>query len=314
MAAALAPPYLQGAAAADARTSRLGILAFSAAESARLDVFFAELAKQGHALGRNLTLERRYWQEVGIDAAASALVALKVDVIFADGGTPAAQAAKRATSSIPIVFESAAPVAFGLVASLAHPAGNLTGLSIQGSAITAKQMEAMASALGTFSSMACILPSGARSFAWYPTYIDAVTAAATTLRVKTEFHEVASLAECETLVRQLAERHVSAVDIFDGGPAAALDYERVAALCLRHRLPAIGPVQLGFLLSCGYDTQLISQRLAYFVGRILNGAKPSELPVEEFSTLLLSLNLKTARALGLSIPRSLVLRADQVIE
>jgi putative ABC transport system substrate-binding protein len=312
--AILASPIFGSAATVDARTSRLGILAFSAAEISGWDAFVAELAKQGHAVGRNLVIERQYWREVGLDAAASALVALKVDVIFAIGGTPPALAVKRATSSIPIVFESADPVGFGLVSSLARPGGNLTGVSMQGSAITSKQMESMAAALGTLKSMAYILPSGARSFSWYPSYVAAATAAATALGVRIEFHDVSGLAGFEPLIRQLVNRDINAVEVFDGGTAAGIDYERVAALCLRYRLPAIGPARLGFLLECRFAAELIEQRLAYFVSRILNGAKPAELPVEEFSTLQLVLNMKTARALGLSISRSLVIRADEVIE
>ena len=312
--AILASSNFASAATVDARTSRLGILAFSATEISQWDSFFAQLARQGHAVGRNLVIERRYWQDVGLDAAAAALVALKVDVIFAVGGTPPALAAKRATSSIPIVFESADPVAFGLVSSLARPAGNLTGISIQGAAITSKQMESMAAALGTLKSMAYVLPSGARSLSWYPSYVAAATAAATALGVQIEFHEVSGLAEYEPLIRQLVNRGINAAEVFEGGAAAGVDYERVAALCLRHRLPAIGPARLGFLLECRYAAELIAQRLAYFVGRILNGAKPADLPVEEFSTLQLILNLKTARALGISISRSLLIRADEVIE
>jgi len=312
--AILALPGFARAAAADARAHRLGILAFSADEISGWDPFFAELAKQGHAVGRNLVVERQYWREVGLDAAASALVGLKVDAIFALGGTPPALAAKRATSSIPIVFESADPVGFGLVSSLARPSGNLTGISMQGSAITSKQMESMAGALGTLKSLAYILPSGSRSLPWYPSYVAACSSAATALGVRIEIHEVAGLADYEPLIRQLVGRGVNAAEVFDGGIAAGVDYEQVAALCLRHRLPAIGPARLGFLLECRYASEMVAQRLAYFVGRILNGTKPAELPVEEFSTLQLILNLKTARALGLSISRALLIRADELIQ
>ena len=164
------------AAATSARSFRLGVLAFSdsATEAQGGAVFAAELAKQGFVLGSNLVIERRFSHMDGLDSAASALAALKVDVIYARG-TQAALAAKRATSSIPIVFMSADPVGFGLVSSLPRPGGNLTGVSIQGPAITAKEMEAMLGALGTLRSLAYIHPIGARAVPWYPSYVGAAT-------------------------------------------------------------------------------------------------------------------------------------------
>ena len=126
--AILASPRLGSAAEVAARVARVGVLAFSDATTQPPEgsVFLAELAKQGYVVGRNLAIERRFSQQVGLDAAASGLVALKVDVIYAVEGTPSALAAKRATSAIPIVFQSADPVGFGLVSSLARPGGNLS--------------------------------------------------------------------------------------------------------------------------------------------------------------------------------------------
>ena len=305
--------------AADARVFRLGVLAFSdiGTEAPEGDVFIADLAKQGYVVGRNLAIERRFSRKDGLDAAAAALVALKVDVIFAVDGTPAALAAKRATSSIPIVFKSADPVAFGLVSSLARPGGNLTGVSIQGAVITSKEMESMANALGALRSLAYILPVGARSLPWYPSFVAASTSAAKALGVQVEFHEVSGFAAYEPLIRDLVSRGVNAAALMEGPVAlmpTGVEYERIAALFLRHRLPAIGPSRFGFLLHCDFAEALMAERIAYIVGRILGGTKPTELPVEEFSALRLILNLKTARALGITIPRPLLLRADEVIQ
>ena len=308
---------LRSAPAANTRSFRIGVLSFadSTTESSGRDAFVTALASQGFAVGRNLTIE---WSsnKAGLDAAAAALVARQVDVIYAIDGTQAALAAQRATSSIPIVFTSADPVGFGLVASLARPGGNLTGVSIQGPVITSKQMEALREALGTLRSLAYISSVGARSQPWYPSYVGAATSAAKTLGVQIEFHEVPGFAAYEPLIQELARRKVDGVELMPGTAALTLnklEYEQIAALCLRHRLPAIGPARLGFLLNCEFADALRVQRIAYIVARILRGAKPADLPVEEFSTLRLILNANTAKALGLMLPRSLLLRAEEVI-
>jgi len=316
-AAILASLESANAVATDPRPFRLGVLAFSdvATEPPGLEAFATELAKLGYAIGRNLAIERRFAQKDGADAAASALVGLKVDVIFA-GGTETALAAKRATSSIPIVFTSADPVGFGLVSSLSRPGGNLTGVSIQGPAITSKEMESMVEALGTLRSLAYIHHVGARSQPWYPSYVGAATSAAKKLGVRIEFREVAEIAAYEPLIQELTRRRIDAAELMPGTVAltpTSVEYERIAALFLRHRLPAIGPAQSGFLLHCEFAQALIARRIAYFVDRIFRGANPMELPVEEFSTLRLIVNLKTARALGITIPQALLIRADEVI-
>jgi putative ABC transport system substrate-binding protein len=291
-------------------------LSDNAAEALEGDLLIAELAKQGFVIGRNLAIERRFSQKDGLDVAASALAGLKVDVIYA-GGTQAALAAKRATSSIPIVFTSADPVGFGVVSSLARPGGNLTGVSIQGPAITSKEMEAMLAALGTLRSLAYIHAIGARSVPWYPSYVGAATSAAKALGVQIEFHEVPGVAAYEPLIQELVRRKVDAAELMPGTAAftlTSLEYEQTAALFLRYRLPAIGPARSGFLLHCEFAEGLMAQRIGYFVGRILRGTRPAELPVEEFSTLRLIVNARTARALGLTLPRSLLIRAEEVIQ
>lgn len=148
-------------------------------------------------------------------------------------------------------------------------------------------------------------------------YVAAANLAATTLRVRIEFHDVSGFAAYEPLIQQLVSGGINAAELVEG-PSADLptsaDYERIAALFMRYRLPTIGPARLGFLLQCEFAEDLIAQRIAYFVGRILHGTKPAELPVEEFSTLQLILNLKTARALGIAIPRALLIRAGEVIQ
>ena len=314
-AGALAAPIM--ASAQQQKLYRIGFVgADSVTEAEKGDVFVAELARQGFVVGGNLAIERRVLQKDGLDAAASASAALKVDVIYA-AGTEAALAAKRATSSIPIVFMSADPVGFGLVSSLARPGGNLTGVSIQGPSITSKEMEAMLAALGSLRSLAYIYPIGARSLPWYSSYVGAATSAAKTLGVQIEFHEVAGFAAYEPLIQELARRKIEAAELMPGTAAFTLtipEYEQIAALFLRSRLPAIGPARLGFLLHCEFAQDLMAQRIGYFVARVLRGTKPAELPVEEFSTLRLILNARTARALGITLPRSLLIRAEEVIQ
>jgi putative tryptophan/tyrosine transport system substrate-binding protein len=315
--AILASPRLGSAAEVAARVARVGVLAFSDATTQPPEgsVFLAELAKQGYVVGRNLAIERRFSQQVGLDAAASGLVALKVDVIYAVEGTPSALAAKRATSAIPIVFQSADPVGFGLVSSLARPGGNLTGVSMQGPAMTSKQMESMAAALGGLKRMAYIHQVGASSMPWFAGFLAAARSAATALGVRIEFHEVPGFAAYEPLIQTLVRRGVEAAELMPAvNPIANVEYDQIASLFLNYHLPAIGPARFGFLLECDFAEDLVKQRIAYFVARILNGTKPTELPVEEFSSLRLRINLKTARALRITIPRSLLLRADEFVQ
>ena len=316
--AVLAAVGRESAVAAEARPLRLGVLSPSDDndETRQGSAFLDELARHGYVLGRNLTIERRSSHQAGMDAAASALAALKVDVIYAIDGTAAALAAKRATSSIPIVFRSANPVAFGLVSSLARPGGNLTGISIQGPAITTKEMEAMAEALGSLRSLAYIHAADSPSYPWHQNFVAASTAAAKALGVRIEYHPASGFAAYEPLIQELARRKVDAAQLMPPTPAFTLtesEYERVGSLFLRHRLPAIGPPASGFLLRIEIAEDLMLRRLAYLVARIAGGTKPADLPVEEFSSLRLILNAKVARALGIVLPRSILLRADEVI-
>jgi putative ABC transport system substrate-binding protein len=316
--AILATLSQESAVAAAARPLRLGVLSSTddPLDTRPGSAFLDELARHGYVPGRNLAIERRSSQRDGLDAAASALAALKVDLIYAIDGTAAALAAKRATSSIPIVFRSANPVAFGLVASLARPGGNLTGISIQGPAITTKELEAMAEALGSLRSLAYVHPPDSPSYPWHQNFVTAATAAAKALGVRIEYHAASGLAAYEPLIHELARRKVDAAQLMPGTPAFTLtlaEYEQVGSLFVRHRLPAIGPPGLGFLLSIEIAEDLMSRRLAYLVSRIAGGTKPADLPVEEFSSLRLILNAKVARALGLTLPRSLLVRADEVI-
>ena len=213
--AIIASPICGSAVEPKARTLRLGVLASSEIDTGvpEGEGFVAALGKHGFVAGRNLVIERRFSREKGLDAAASALVALKVDVILVLDGTQSALAAKRATSSIPIVFTSADPVGFGLVSSLARPGGNLTGVSIQGPAITSREIEAMAEALGALRRLAYIHAVGSRSLPWFSSYVAAATSAARTLGVQIEFHEVSALAAFEPLVKELARRRVDAVEL-----------------------------------------------------------------------------------------------------
>ena len=312
--ATLASPIAASAAAGATRTFRVGVLALDGrSDRPEGEAFVADLARQGFRLGANLSIERRLARRDGLAAAAAALVALKVDVIYAVDGTEAALAARRATSTVPVVFKSADPVGFGLVASLARPGGNLTGVSIQGPAITTKEIESMAQALGTLRSLAVVQPVGAAGFPHYRSYAGAATSAARALGIQIEFDDVADLSAYEPVIQELARRKVGAAAVMPATLSAA-EFERIAPIFVRHRLPAIGPARFGFLLNCEFADAQIEERMAYFVGRILRGARPAELPVEEFSTLQLVVNARTARALGITLPRALLIQAAEVIE
>ena len=286
-------------------------------EEARLwQAFRLELAKRGWIEGKNILIESR-WAEG--DAArlpdlAADLVRFRVDVIVTRGSYMV-QGLKTATSSIPIVFTMHAdPVRTGHVASLARPGGNITGLTVQMTELFLKGLEFLVS----------ILPHAKRfAVVWnpdVPSHTPSLKALEEAARVRQlQLHAVAARSgpDLESAFAPIARAQAQAVLVLGWAPYVAAR-QRVAELALRHRLPTLFTfkenVEAGGLMSYAPDLSDLARRGAVYVDKILRGAKPADLPVEQPTKFELVINARTAKALGLTIPPSLLLQADQVVE
>jgi putative ABC transport system substrate-binding protein len=299
------------------KVPRIGFLAGSTPHpSPRTNAFVAELRNFGYVEGRNLAVEWRATAgrpERVADLAAD-LVRLNVDVIVAVDN-PSVAAAQKATGMIPIVMILATdPVNMGFVASLARPGGNITGLNQQLAELQGKALQLFKEAVPNVSRVAIL---------WSPAepgrqpQARAAEEAAGELGLKAQLVGAASSAELDTVFRAMAQERPDAVLIQPS--QTNLPYRaRIAELAVKYRLPTMGwnaeTVEAGLLMSYGPNTLSMYRRAAYYVDKILRGAKPADLPVEQPTKFTLAVNLKTAKALGLTIPPSLLLRADQVIE
>ena len=282
--------------------------------------FVDELARHGLVVGRNLAFEHRY---AGSDAQqmhrfAAELVAMKVDVIYAVHGSSSALAAQKATSTIPIVFfASGDPVANGLVASLARPGANLTGNASLIFDVVSKSLQILSDAIGGVSSLAHIQPRGYRELPQFGSLSKAVTAAARRLGAEVRFVDVDSIDQFDAALHQLTRQRVRAAMLGGGAPYLGV-LDQIAALCIKHRLPTLVNwpdfARAGLLVSYSVSQPDLARKAGAYVARILAGAKPAELPVQQPTRFDLVINLKTARALGLTVPKSLLVQADEVIE
>lgn len=299
-----------------ARTARVGVLASSteAAFAANVEVFRRALQELGWVEGRNLALEVRYADTYqGLPDLAAELVRLNVDVIFAMA-SPAIRAAKQRTASVPIVMETLGDaVSTGLVPNLARPGGNVTGVSGFAPELTGKQLELIREILPRASRVALLANRDNTATSVIRATEGAAARMAMQLHV-VRIHQPAELdVAFETIARARANALVVAVD-----PMFSGQRRRLVELAARHRLPtAYGSgvfPEVGGLLSYGQHRSERFLRAAAYVDRILKGAKPGDLPVEQPSTFELVLNLKTARTLRLEIPSSVRLRANRLIE
>jgi putative ABC transport system substrate-binding protein len=284
--------------------------------SASFEPIAQGLRELGYLEGRNIVFENRYADgkpEV-LPGLAAELVRLKVDVIVAVG-TPATRAAKNATETIPIVFTRIAdPVTLGLVASLARPSGNLTGVSVLTLDLAAKWLELLTEAM-----------PGVRRVGvfWDPTFPPAalqlreIERAARLLNVELQPVEVRAAEEFEAAGRAVVGQRAQALIVV---PALLFTEQRhrLAELAVQHRLPTMWyrreQVEAGGLMSYGTNFSAMYRRAATYVDKILKGAKPADLPVEQPMKLELVINLKTAKALDLTIPPTLLFQADEVIQ
>ena len=298
---------------------RLGVLApglHPERPGGSLARFLQELRDLGYVEGQTIALEIR-WDENQRDRLpdlAADLVRLRVDLIVA-GTTDAAQAAKHATRTIPIVIAvSADPVGDGLVASLAQPGGNLTGLSIMTPELTGKRLELLTEVVPGLARVALLLDVG--NATWHAQRHD-YEAAAQRLGVQLLPLEVQGPDEFAGAFQAAVHGHAQAL-IMITSPLFGAHRARLAELALASRLPTLAPnvgyAKTGGLMDYGANQSASWYRAATYVHKILKGAKPGDLPVEQPMKFELIINLKTAKALGMTIPPSLLLLADEVIQ
>jgi putative ABC transport system substrate-binding protein len=275
------------------------------------------LSETGYVEGQNLAIEYR-WAEGSYDrwpAFASDLVGRKVDLIAATGGLPAALAAKSATSTIPIVFRiSADPVELGLVASLARPGGNLTGTSMIGVELTSKRFELLSELVPRAGVIALLVNPNNRNA---ERMMREVQEAARTKGVQLSTLTASTESEIDAAFASLVQLHAGAL-VVANDPFFLGQHEQLVALAAHHAVPAIYAwreyVGAGGLISYGPSLTAAYREVGIYAGKILNGAKPADLPVQQPTTFELVVNLKTAKALGLTVPQSILARADEVIE
>ena len=283
--------------------------------------FLAGLREHGYLPGQTLVTECR-WTEGRTERApalAAELVSLKPDLLVAFS-TANVRAAKQATSTIPIVMLGVIdPVGRGLVPSLAHPGGNVTGLTDQLMEMEGKRLQLLKEAVPTVSRVAALkhpggsgLPPGSESV-----FDRTREAAARALDITLQYYDIREPADFEGAFAAITRARAEAL-FMTADPFWYSHRHRIIELAAKHRLPAMyndrDLVPLGGLLAYDVDQRDIFRRLGFYVDRILKGAKPGDLPVEQPTKLDLLINLKTAKALGLTIPQSLVMRADEVIE
>ena len=300
-----------------ARIGFLSVSSASAAASPSVEAFGRGLSDLGYVEGQSVIVEY-YWAEgqyERLPALAAKLVEHRVDVIVAPS-TPAAVAAKKATKTVPIVFATVTdPVALGLVASLARPGGNATGLTIvQSPDIVSKQLEIFKEALPNLSRVAVL---GNPTHLAHTLWTRGATAAAESLGVRLQFVETRRVGELESAFRAITRAQADGLLVLPDTMLWA-ERARLAGLVAKSQLPAMfgfrEHVEAGGLMAYGASIPDLIRRAATFVDKILKGAKPADLPVEQPIKFELVINLKTAKTLGVTIPPSLLLQADRVIE
>jgi putative tryptophan/tyrosine transport system substrate-binding protein len=305
-----------------ARTVRIGWL-LPAAKAFALDAFRQRLKELGWIESSNLVIEERYSHGTGnrYVPLAAELVRLKVDALVTDGSA-ATTAAQRATQTIPIVFVSGNPVGAGFAASLSHPGKNLTGVSIITGDVTPKRVQLLkeaATSMMRLTMLEDLTAAGlARSDARLPENWRAIEVASRELGVQLlPTIEVRQPEELDSAFALAVRGRADGVLVL-ASPFFSAESRRIVSLASNARLPAIyehrGFAEAGGLTSYGAYHRAIFLLVAYYVDKILKGAKPADLPVEQPTKFELVINLKTAKALGLTVPPSLLLRADQGIE
>lgn len=296
------------------KVRRIGYLSLAPRPDEGSDIFREELRGLGYVEGRTVLIEFRWAAgDVGrVREYAAELARLKVDVIVAIA-TVVGLAARHATSTIPIVISSLDPVGTGLIASLARPGGNVTGVTANSTELAGKRLQMLREVAPRAARIAVLVWKNSRT---RPLMIGQTREAAQQMGMTLLIQEpdtADGLASAfEAMQRERAQALIVAESPFTAGHA-----RQIADLARMHRLPAMFEfrsfVEVGGLMSYGANTLELRRRVAHYVDKIFKGARPADLPVEQPTVYELAVNLKTAKALGLAIPQSLLARADEVI-
>jgi putative ABC transport system substrate-binding protein len=303
-----------------AKIPRIGYLTVDLAANPDLhEAFGQELRDLGYVEARNLVIEYRDGKGKfeRLPALAAELVALKVDVIVA-AGTPHALAAQQATRTIPIVLTGAGdPVASGLVSSLARPGGNVTGLSMLTPELVGKRLELLKQAVPGVSRVAVLWQPGDYGERTEKDILKEAEVTARALGVRLQVVEARGPQDFDRAFSDMTRARAGALIVL-GSSMFFTERRRLVDLTAKHRLPGVysarDSVDVGGLMSYGANLADMFRRAATYVDKILKGAKPGDLPVEQPTNFELVINLKTAKALGLTIPQTLRQRADEVIQ
>jgi putative ABC transport system substrate-binding protein len=297
------------------RTWQIGILAFGPADSPSLLPFHQGLRDLGYVEGQNLLVEHREYgsRREHLAELAAELVKWKADVILAFG-SEATRATRQASATIPIVMTSTNPLGLGFIASLARPGGNVTGLSLMGPDISGKRLQLLQEIVPGLAKVALLWDPGDPGAKFS---LKETQAAAEALSLKLQVLEIRSGNDLATAFEAAGQGGAKAVILLPA-PIMQPNMKRMAELALGHGLATMyfndDLPKAGGLASYGVSLAAVNRRAAYYLDRILKGANPADLPVEQPTKLDLIINLKTAKALGLQVPDTLVAIADEVIE
>ena len=304
------------------KVARIGYLSNSdpATESTRSEIIQLALRARGYIEGQNIATEYRY-AAGKIDRApelVAELVRLKVDLVVVAGGSPWVRAAKNATKTIPIVMmgRGSDPVEAGLVESLARPGGNVTGITNLNRELGGKRLELFKEAVPKVTRIAVLYDPAAPD----PSVEvkEVLPAAARALRLTIQPWAVRGMDDFERVFAALNKQRPGGLYVPGGGALINANEKRIVGFALKSRLPSVygrrEAVDVGGLMSYAADQAESYRRVAYYVDRILKGAKPSDLPVEQPMKFELVFNLKTAKQIGITIPQSVLYRADKVIQ
>jgi putative ABC transport system substrate-binding protein len=320
--AAAAWPLAAGA-QQPAKVARIGYLATGSLDSPEVrtlvGAFRQGLRERGYVEGQNIVIEYRAADgkiERFMDLAVE-LVRLSPDLIVA-ANTPAASAVRRATTTIPVVAAVLGdPVGDGLAASLARPGGNITGLTFLGPELATKRLDLLKQALPNLSRVAALWHPGAYGEHTTSEMVKGTEAAARTLAVQLQFIAVRGADEFDRAFSAVTGKRADAVVVLPS-PMLFFERRRIVDLATEYRLPLMSVarefVEIGGLIAYGANIGDLMRRSAIYVDKILKGAKPADLPVEQPTKFELAINLKTAKALGLVLPNALLAAADEVIE
>ena len=297
------------------KVGRLGILTAGTISGGGWVFFFETLRELGWVEGQDFLIERRTaGGKAGlVPGLAAELVQLRLDVIVAEGAV-ASLAAKNATTTIPIVTITGDPVRIGLVASMSRPGGNITGISTVAPELAAKRLELLRELRPTATRVGELVDPA-------NPYMKIIRKedeqAYRSLGMQPIFLDVADATQLERIIAEVARMRADAL-IVRADPLFTANRDQIATLALKHTLPTVAEgrlfVSAGCLASYAPNLSAMSRGVAVFVDKILKGAKPGDLPIEQPTKFELAINVKTAKALGITIPQSVLLRADEVIQ